>query len=83
MTTAHRTKLHTKFYQEDIVRRIDSPNVYAYGIVLRCWHDAEDIPPLPSPFMDPLMRSVSHRPEVVMVYLEVLSPPFVHTFRDR
>ncbi|KAG1730799.1 hypothetical protein EDD22DRAFT_982603 [Suillus occidentalis] len=56
MTTAHRTRLPTKFYQEDIVRCIDSPNVY--GIVLRCWHDAEDIPPLPSPFTDPLMRSL-------------------------
>ncbi|KAG1749838.1 uncharacterized protein EDB91DRAFT_1109926 [Suillus paluster] len=56
MITTHGTRLPTKFYQEDIVRRIDSPNVY--GIVLRCWHDAEDIPPLPSPFMDPLMRSL-------------------------
>ncbi|KAG2075069.1 hypothetical protein BDR04DRAFT_1228845 [Suillus decipiens] len=56
MTTAHNTRFPTKFYQEDIVRRIDSPNVY--GIVLRCWHDAEDIPPLPSPFTDPLMRSL-------------------------
>ncbi|KAG0704339.1 hypothetical protein DFH29DRAFT_981464 [Suillus ampliporus] len=57
MITAHGTRLPTKFYQEDIVRRIDSPNVY--GIVLRCWHDAEDIPPLPSPFMDPLMRTLN------------------------
>ncbi|OAX44402.1 hypothetical protein K503DRAFT_765021 [Rhizopogon vinicolor AM-OR11-026] len=57
MITVHGTSLPTKFYQEDIVRRLDSSGVY--GIVLRCWHDAEDIPPLPSPFMDPLMRPLN------------------------
>ncbi|OJA16202.1 hypothetical protein AZE42_00061 [Rhizopogon vesiculosus] len=57
MITVHGTRLPTKFYQEDIVRRLDSSGVY--GIVLRCWHDAEDIPPLPSPFMDPLMRPLN------------------------
>ncbi|EGO05192.1 hypothetical protein SERLA73DRAFT_164742 [Serpula lacrymans var. lacrymans S7.3] len=41
------------FYQEDIVQRTGSPN--SYGIVLRCWHDAEELPP-PHSFMDPLMR---------------------------
>ncbi|KDQ63442.1 hypothetical protein JAAARDRAFT_169262 [Jaapia argillacea MUCL 33604] len=43
----------TKFYQEDIVRRISHPN--QHGVVLRCWHDAEDIP-LPLSHSDPLMR---------------------------
>lgn len=43
----------TKFYQEDIVRRNDSPNVL--GVVLRCWYDAEDLP-IAGPIMDPLMR---------------------------
>ncbi|KZT72795.1 hypothetical protein DAEQUDRAFT_722414 [Daedalea quercina L-15889] len=42
-----------KFYQEDIVRRKDDPALY--GIVLRCWHDAEDLPP-PAENTDPLMR---------------------------
>ncbi|KAH9837167.1 uncharacterized protein C8Q71DRAFT_757052 [Rhodofomes roseus] len=42
-----------KFYQEDIVRRKDDPGLY--GIVLRCWHDAEDLPP-PAENADPLMR---------------------------
>ncbi|KAL7282655.1 hypothetical protein ACG7TL_004128 [Trametes sanguinea] len=42
-----------KFYQEDIVRRKDDPN--AYGVVLRCWQDAEDMPP-PGDHIDPLMR---------------------------
>lgn len=55
------------------MRCIDSPNVYGIVLVSsmhplgsihcswnsqRCWHDAEDIPPLPSPFTDPLMRSL-------------------------
>ncbi|KAH7929335.1 hypothetical protein BV22DRAFT_1109934 [Leucogyrophana mollusca] len=52
MAVNHR-RSPTKFYQEDIVRRSDSPNVY--GIVLRCWHDAEDLP-LAGPLIDPLMR---------------------------
>ncbi|KAF8634421.1 hypothetical protein AX15_000872 [Amanita polypyramis BW_CC] len=41
----------TKFYQQDIVQRISQPQ--SYGIVLRCWHDADDLPPSP---LDPLMR---------------------------
>ncbi|KAF8640906.1 hypothetical protein AX17_000554 [Amanita inopinata Kibby_2008] len=44
-----------RFYQQDIVQRITSPR--SYGIVLRCWHDAEDMPPNP---LDPLMRPLNH-----------------------
>ncbi|KAJ7102087.1 hypothetical protein B0H15DRAFT_813134 [Mycena belliarum] len=59
----------TKFYQQDIVRRI--PRAHASdptsrepvnGIVMRCWHDAEDVAPQ-TPFSDPLMRPL-HRGEV-------------------
>ncbi|KAF9462093.1 hypothetical protein BDZ94DRAFT_1194975 [Collybia nuda] len=46
----------TKFYQQDIVQRVVSPN--SIGIVLRCWHDAEDVPP-PSPISDPMMRPLN------------------------
>ncbi|KAI0650395.1 hypothetical protein C8Q79DRAFT_902140 [Trametes meyenii] len=42
-----------KFYQEDIIQRKDDPR--AYGVVLRCWQDAEDMPP-PGDHVDPLMR---------------------------
>ncbi|KAJ8487538.1 hypothetical protein ONZ51_g4099 [Trametes cubensis] len=42
-----------KFYQEDIVRRKDDPS--AYGVILRCWQDAEDMPPQ-GDHVDPLMR---------------------------
>ncbi|KAI6108452.1 hypothetical protein EDD16DRAFT_82091 [Pisolithus croceorrhizus] len=52
MPTSNKTT-PTKFYQEDTVRRNDSPNVL--GVVLRCWHDAEDLP-IAGPIMDPLMR---------------------------
>ncbi|KAG7099028.1 hypothetical protein E1B28_000908 [Marasmius oreades] len=43
----------TKFYNQDTVQRISSPQ--NLGVVLRCWHDTEDLP-VPSPFIDPLMR---------------------------
>ncbi|KAG9314231.1 hypothetical protein JVU11DRAFT_5018 [Chiua virens] len=56
----------TKFYQEDIVRLIGSPNVH--GVVLRCWHDAEDLPPIPNPLADPLMRPLA-RGEVGISFL--------------
>ncbi|KAH7885926.1 hypothetical protein F5I97DRAFT_1936882 [Phlebopus sp. FC_14] len=56
----------TKFYQEDVVRRIDSPGVR--GIVLRCWHDAEDLPLLSGPLIDPLMRPLN-RGEVGVSFL--------------
>ncbi|KAF8445792.1 hypothetical protein L210DRAFT_3757996 [Boletus edulis BED1] len=55
-----------QFYQEDIVRRIGWPN--AYGVVLRCWHDAEDLPPVPNPLSDPLMRPLT-RGEVGVSFL--------------
>ncbi|KAJ3528107.1 hypothetical protein NM688_g8036 [Phlebia brevispora] len=48
-----------KFYQEDIVQLIDNPK--AYGIVLRCWHDAEDVPPPPEQLaQDPLLRPLEY-----------------------
>ncbi|THH13368.1 hypothetical protein EW146_g6839 [Bondarzewia mesenterica] len=50
-------RIPTKFYQEDIVQRKNSP--HNYGIVLRCWHDAEDVPP-PQDHADPLMRLLEH-----------------------
>ncbi|KAI6162076.1 hypothetical protein EDD17DRAFT_1579813 [Pisolithus thermaeus] len=50
MPTSNKTT-PTKFYQEDTVRRNDSPN----GSLQRCWHDAEDLP-IAGPIMDPLMR---------------------------
>ncbi|KAI0068302.1 hypothetical protein BV25DRAFT_1911299 [Artomyces pyxidatus] len=46
------TRIPTKFYQEDIVKRTNNSS---YGIVLRCWHDADDAPPPPDN-VDPLMR---------------------------
>ncbi|KAG1715995.1 hypothetical protein ID866_1160 [Astraeus odoratus] len=50
------SSVQTKFYQEDLVRRNGSPNVL--GVVLRCWHDAEDLP-IPGPIIDPLMRPLN------------------------
>ncbi|KAF8575728.1 hypothetical protein K439DRAFT_1419556 [Ramaria rubella] len=50
-STAPRTP--SKFFQEDVVRRKKSP--HELGVVLRCWHDSEDYPPLPHP-VDPLLR---------------------------
>ncbi|EIM92129.1 uncharacterized protein STEHIDRAFT_47908 [Stereum hirsutum FP-91666 SS1] len=44
----------SQFYQEDIVKRKDNLDP-AYGVVLRSWHDAEDVP-LPPDHLDPLMR---------------------------
>ncbi|KAG6821345.1 hypothetical protein H0H93_014142, partial [Arthromyces matolae] len=41
------------FYQQDIVRRV-GPNQFI-GIVLRCWHDAEDVLPQTA-LTDPMMR---------------------------
>ncbi|KAL1940019.1 hypothetical protein VTO73DRAFT_9354 [Trametes versicolor] len=42
-----------KFYQEDIVRRKDDSNTF--GVILRCWQDAEETPPA-GDHIDPLMR---------------------------
>ncbi|KIK70823.1 hypothetical protein GYMLUDRAFT_32884 [Collybiopsis luxurians FD-317 M1] len=57
MSSNSRSHSATKFYQQDIVQKISSPN--STGIVLRCWHDAEDVP-LPNPLQDPLMRPLEH-----------------------
>ncbi|TFY70916.1 hypothetical protein EVG20_g2080 [Dentipellis fragilis] len=53
MVSQNNARKPTKFYQEDIVQRTEAP--HSYGIVLRCWHDAEDVPPLTEQY-DPLMR---------------------------
>ncbi|KAJ7932556.1 hypothetical protein B0H13DRAFT_1955957 [Mycena leptocephala] len=56
----------TKFYQQDIVRRIVATDPSSSqsrepvnGIVMRCWHDAEEVAPQ-TPFSDPLMRPLHH-----------------------
>ncbi|KAJ7275196.1 hypothetical protein B0H12DRAFT_1227721 [Mycena haematopus] len=60
-------RVPTKFYQQDIVHRIqsatgkDSSSQDSVNGV-RCWHDAEDVAPQ-TPFSDPLMRPL-HRGEV-------------------
>ncbi|KAF8078774.1 hypothetical protein FPV67DRAFT_1466416 [Lyophyllum atratum] len=53
MSIKSRHRSPTKFYQQDIVQRI-APN-HSFGIVLRCWHDPEDVPS-PNAFSDPMMR---------------------------
>ncbi|KAK0208164.1 hypothetical protein DFS33DRAFT_1451263 [Desarmillaria ectypa] len=63
MSTTPCTSRATKFYQQDIVKRNSSP--HSFGIVLRCWHDAEDIPPSTD---DPLMRPLE-RGEVGVTFL--------------
>ncbi|KAJ3821801.1 hypothetical protein F5880DRAFT_1579492 [Lentinula raphanica] len=55
----------TKFYQQDVVQKIAAP--HTIGIVLRCWHDAEESP-LPIPIQDPLMRPLE-RGEVGVSFL--------------
>ncbi|KAH9855005.1 hypothetical protein C2E23DRAFT_875028 [Lenzites betulinus] len=42
-----------KFYQEDIVARKDDPT--AFGVILRCWQDVEDMLAVPD-HADPLLR---------------------------
>ncbi|KAF8973555.1 hypothetical protein BDZ97DRAFT_1775695 [Flammula alnicola] len=54
---APKSNTGTKLFQQDIVQKISSPDYF--GIVLRCWHDAEDVPPAVPP-MDPLMRPLSY-----------------------
>ncbi|KAJ6604506.1 hypothetical protein DFH09DRAFT_1257291 [Mycena vulgaris] len=66
-------RVPTKFYQQDIVRRIQQRPPTAdstsrdsepcNGIVMRCWHDAEDVAPQ-TPFSDPLMRPL-HQGEIL------------------
>ncbi|KAH9943144.1 uncharacterized protein BXZ73DRAFT_40439 [Epithele typhae] len=53
MAPSNPKRAAAKFYQEDIVQRKDDPKTY--GVVLRCWQDAEDIHP-PADNADPLMR---------------------------
>ncbi|KAG6878620.1 hypothetical protein C0993_001143 [Termitomyces sp. T159_Od127] len=53
MSPKGRNYIPTKFYQQDLVRRA-GPN-QSLGIVLRCWHDAEDVPPQTT-LTDPMMR---------------------------
>ncbi|KAF5375118.1 hypothetical protein D9758_000439 [Tetrapyrgos nigripes] len=45
--------LVAKFYQQDVVAKAGSNS---FGIVLRCWHDAEDMAIPPGAMSDPLMR---------------------------
>lgn len=52
-----RKRLPTKLYQQDIVHHVVRPR--SYGIVLRCWHDPEEVPQNAS-FTDPLMRPLQH-----------------------
>ncbi|KAJ3783382.1 hypothetical protein GGU10DRAFT_361067 [Lentinula aff. detonsa] len=54
----------TKFYQQDVVQKIAAP--HTIGIVLRCWHDADDAPL--SNLQDPLMRPLE-RGEVGVSFL--------------
>ncbi|ESK98044.1 isocitrate lyase [Moniliophthora roreri MCA 2997] len=54
-----------KFYNQDTVQRASPP--HHSGIVLRCWHDAEDIP-MPSTLLDPLSRPLN-RGEVGVSFL--------------
>ncbi|KAF9029232.1 hypothetical protein BDZ89DRAFT_1065565 [Hymenopellis radicata] len=63
MANKSRTAPATKFYQEDVVKLTQDPD--AYGIVLRCWHDAEDIIPIED---DPLSRPLK-RGEVGVTFL--------------
>ncbi|PPQ62994.1 hypothetical protein CVT24_006100 [Panaeolus cyanescens] len=46
----------TKLFQQDIVQKNNDPTYI--GIVLRCWHDPEDVPP--QPHVDPLMRPLAY-----------------------
>ncbi|TCD69895.1 hypothetical protein EIP91_005719 [Steccherinum ochraceum] len=53
--TSDRPQRAAKLYQEDIVQLIDEPS--SLGLVMRCWHDAEDLPPIPEDeIVDPLLR---------------------------
>jgi len=54
--TSLRTRVTAKLYQEDLVQLADTP--HTFGLVVRCWHDAEDMPPIPEEALaaDPLMR---------------------------
>ncbi|KAJ7293424.1 hypothetical protein C8J57DRAFT_1551895 [Mycena rebaudengoi] len=67
-------KAATKFYQQDIVRRSSTPTTSPpapNGIVMRCWHDAEDVAPQ-TPFTDPLMRPLNQGEVGVSFYGETV-----------
>ncbi|KAI1796055.1 hypothetical protein LXA43DRAFT_1160458 [Ganoderma leucocontextum] len=53
MAPGSQKRAAAKFFQEDIVQRKDDPKVF--GVVLRCWQDAEELPP-PAEGVDPLLR---------------------------
>ncbi|KAI0036624.1 hypothetical protein K488DRAFT_67467 [Vararia minispora EC-137] len=65
MAIKNGSKLPTKFYGEDIVRRTGSS--HQTGVVLRCWHDADDVSQ-PGDQHDPLMRPLE-RGEVGVSFL--------------
>ncbi|KAI5120830.1 hypothetical protein M0805_007017 [Coniferiporia weirii] len=48
-------QLQTKYFQEDIVRRVNDSDPSSYGVVMRCWHDSDDAQ-LAEPSEDPLLR---------------------------
>ncbi|KAJ3550286.1 hypothetical protein NMY22_g567 [Coprinellus aureogranulatus] len=56
-----------RLYQNDIVQKLGSRNESAYAVVLRCWHDPEDIPPQASA-VDPLLRPLK-KGEVGISYI--------------
>ncbi|KAJ7596874.1 hypothetical protein C8J56DRAFT_1041125 [Mycena floridula] len=58
----------TKFYQQDIVQKVAGTRSDSYGIVLRCWHDADDDHHPSAAIMDPLLRSLN-RGEVGVSFL--------------
>ncbi|KAH7106773.1 hypothetical protein BKA62DRAFT_631682 [Auriculariales sp. MPI-PUGE-AT-0066] len=69
-----------KFFNEDLVRQVAIP--HSIAIVLRCWHDAEEIPPSAQQHEDPLLRPLK-RGEIGVSHLPtgkreiVLEPDFV------
>ncbi|KAF9455069.1 hypothetical protein P691DRAFT_691418 [Macrolepiota fuliginosa MF-IS2] len=56
MPTKDRKAPPAKLYNQDLVQRVAPP--HSYGIVLRCWHDAEDLPPPEN--HDPFLRTYRH-----------------------
>ncbi|KAJ7071180.1 hypothetical protein C8F01DRAFT_1109445 [Mycena amicta] len=57
----------TRLYSQDIVRVSDAPlDNAATGVVMRCWHDPEDV----APHSDPLMRPLLHGEVGVSFYRE-------------
>lgn len=74
MNNERRRTPAAKFYQEDIVQLIDEPR--SYGVVLRCWHDAEDLPASPDQIAaDPLMRPLQRGEVGVSFFARGLDMP--------